>query len=277
MITLNTLPRPTITPVNGARTALESAITQMRKNTTQAVDLRSLAKHVDLNPFYLSHMFSKYVGISAKRYHQLVRLSIAKKILAETDMSITDVSIDCGYDSMGSFITMFKKAVGMTPLAFRQQLDTAKLDRQRIPQITPNLVNNAAAERLVVELAAPGSFEGCAFVALCNVDSNALLDCAAISFRQRTIVVFPIGCPQPLVVYAVAYSSSASLRDAIVDEPSLRGHSEIAIASAGKTASVTLGLREKSAFDVPFLLALPLLIQRRAAHLSWDLSIYKSA
>lgn len=259
MIDLSGLPRFAATPEGELRTAVEAAITQMRQNTTRTMNLDGLARHVDLNPFYLSHLFSRHVGISARRYHQLIRIGSAKRILARTEMNVTDVSLECGYDSLGSFVTTFKRTVGLTPTEFRKALST--LNSLEMPEILPNSATSGATS-LCLEITAPSDFSGCAFVAASHAESGHLVDCAAISFFHRSTINFSISRLQPLIFFGVAYSSRVPMRDAIVGEPELRGCCEV-ISGLTAQSKATLNLREARIVDAPFVSALPLLVGHR--------------
>lgn len=260
MIDLSDLPRFAATPEGEMRSAVEAAIAQMRRNATRTMNLDALARHVNLNPFHLSHIFSRYVGISAKRYHQLIRISSAKRTLARTEMNVTDVSLECGYDSLGSFATTFKRTVGLTPTEFRKALST--LTSLEMPEISPSSASVGGAAGLCLEIAAPADFHGCAFVAACRAESGHLMDCAAISFFHRSSITFSIPRWQPLIFFGVAYSSRVSIRDAIVGEPELRGCCEV-VSGPAPHSKVTLNLREARIIDAPFVSALPLLVRHR--------------
>lgn len=260
MIDLRDLPGFTVIPVNGTRTAVEAVIVRMRQRVTQPINLDGLAKHVDLNPFYLSHLFRKHVGMSAKRYHQLIRISAAKHVLAGTEMSITNAALECGYDSLGSFVTAFKRTVGLTPSEFRRGL--LALGSLDMPKISPKSIGTEGTIRLCAELIGPVHFDGCAFVAVCGAADGGLVNCAAVSFRHRTSLTFSLAEPQPLIVFAVAYSASASIRNAIVGEPALRARCEV-VPEPDSGIPAILNLREADPLDAPFVSVLPLLARQR--------------
>jgi AraC-like DNA-binding protein len=262
MIDPGDLPRITEVPGYGVHAALESVIIHMRRNVTQTMNLGGLAKHVDLNPFYLSHLFRKHVGISAKRYHQLVRISSAKQILAITEMKVTDVSLECGYDSLGSFITTFKRTVGLTPTEFRRGLLT--LDTLSFPDVHPRPIATTEAISLNLELVAPIHFVGCAFVAICDAENGVLVNCTATTFKHQSSITFPVNQWRPLTAFAVAYSANTCIRDAIIGEPALRARCDVTSGPA-PSLQVTLNLREAGPVDSPFVAALPLLARHRAS------------
>ena len=76
------------------------------------------------DPDYITKIFKKETGFSYKNYVIEKRLSLAKKLLTETDYSIHDIALHDGYDNYSYFTRLFKKSFGMTPVASRNQKDT---------------------------------------------------------------------------------------------------------------------------------------------------------
>lgn len=50
-----------------------------------------------------------------------MRLDRAKTFLRETDLAITEICFECGYESLGSFSTLFRREVGCSPREYRTQ------------------------------------------------------------------------------------------------------------------------------------------------------------
>lgn len=59
-------------------------------------------------------LFQNQTGLAFGRWRQQARLQLAVRLLAEGN-SVTAVALDCGYDSVSAFVSMFKKAMGTTP------------------------------------------------------------------------------------------------------------------------------------------------------------------
>jgi hypothetical protein len=58
-------------------------------------------------------------GTSPRRFLSAVRLHKAKNLLLETSTTVTNISYDVGYNSLGSFISRFTKSVGISPARYR--------------------------------------------------------------------------------------------------------------------------------------------------------------
>lgn len=85
------------------------------------LDLHTIARVVHLSPAYLSHLFSKEMHMTITQYLTSIRLEIAKKRLRESDDTVSEIADQVGYTSGGYFCKIFKKIVGMSPTAYRQQ------------------------------------------------------------------------------------------------------------------------------------------------------------
>lgn len=83
------------------------------------VTLTELANRVHLSPTYLSELFTTQLGQSPAQYRQRRRMRRAQVLLAETDLSITDIATDLGFSSPQHFATSFRQHHDTTPRQFR--------------------------------------------------------------------------------------------------------------------------------------------------------------
>ena len=91
-------------------------------NYDQDVSLKKTAEAVGINPFYLSHLFRKEMGISFLEYLTSVRISVAKKLLQQTKLSIMEICLEAGYQDPSHFAKIFKKKEGIRPTEYRKKL-----------------------------------------------------------------------------------------------------------------------------------------------------------
>ena len=91
----------------------------IRTHLNQELTRESLAAMVYLTPDYLSHLFKWETGFSLTNYIIYERIEEAKRLLAGSDMSISDIAIRCGFQSISYFSKQFKRFTGMTPREFR--------------------------------------------------------------------------------------------------------------------------------------------------------------
>ena len=97
------------------------------------VTLKNTAKAYFVNEKYLGRIFKKYTGMSFHEYLLITRLNAAKSKLEHTNMSIVDISTECGFCSSAYFGNVFKKKFGCTPNEYRKQFTLNKYrENQRI-------------------------------------------------------------------------------------------------------------------------------------------------
>jgi AraC family transcriptional regulator len=70
--------------------------------------------------YYFATLFKKSTGLSPHRYILHRRVSRARQLLQNTDLSVLDVSLDLGFQHQNNFARAFRRVTGMTPTGFRQ-------------------------------------------------------------------------------------------------------------------------------------------------------------
>lgn len=99
-------------PVHLARALLE------RRYDTP-ITIEDLSREVALSPFYLIRAFRRVYKQTPHQYLVEQRIAKAKELLRNTDLSVTDICIQVGFESLGSFSTLFRNATGLSPRAYR--------------------------------------------------------------------------------------------------------------------------------------------------------------
>ena len=90
----------------------------------ESLDLAEIARAACLSPFHLHRLFTRVFGYTPHRYAVWRRIERACRLLAQTDMPVTEVCLATGFQSLGSFSTLFKKVVGYSPQSFRLRCHT---------------------------------------------------------------------------------------------------------------------------------------------------------
>lgn len=91
-------------------------------NVGQKVTLKELGELVNLSKSQLNRILREKYNMSFKQKHIEVQIEHIKDMLANTDMSINEISERMGYTSAGNFISFFKQKTGSTPKAFRKTI-----------------------------------------------------------------------------------------------------------------------------------------------------------
>lgn len=83
------------------------------------IALDQLAQKIQVNKYYLAHIFSQNYGMSPIQYVQTLRLKESKYLLRTTDYAIKQIASITGFSSLGYFSQRFSKAEGMSPAKYR--------------------------------------------------------------------------------------------------------------------------------------------------------------
>lgn len=87
----------------------------------EPLDLATLAADVAMSPDHLVRTFRRVFGETPHRYLQRRRLERAMALLRTTDLSVTDICVAVGHESLGAFSQLFTEVVGCSPTAYRAQ------------------------------------------------------------------------------------------------------------------------------------------------------------
>ena len=98
----------------------EKILEYIYNNYQSNLTLEDLARRYNMSISSFSKKFKKTTGCGFKEYLTNVRLKKAIEKLLQTDESITDIAMECGFDSANYFGDVFKKAKGVSPLRYRK-------------------------------------------------------------------------------------------------------------------------------------------------------------
>ena len=103
-----------------ADTYYHYAANYINTNLFRNITVDELTEVLGITQPYLYNIFIGKCGISPKRYIITRKLSKAKQLLSETDMSINEVAASVGYTDALNFSKLFKQNTGYSPKAFRE-------------------------------------------------------------------------------------------------------------------------------------------------------------
>ncbi len=92
------------------------------QNYQRNIGRDAIAASICVAPTYLSKIFREQVGMSLREYINSCRIDHAKKLLADTNDTVSDIAIEVGFENIPYFSTIFKKYCHMTPFAWRSQV-----------------------------------------------------------------------------------------------------------------------------------------------------------
>ena len=90
------------------------------------ITIKQLSHEVALSPFYLIRLFRRVYKQTPHQYLIQLRIARAKELLSGSDLSVTEICADVGFESLGSFSALFRKTVGISPSAYRRSSHTIR-------------------------------------------------------------------------------------------------------------------------------------------------------
>ncbi len=83
------------------------------------ISLDDVSRVVDISPYYFSKVFKEESGMNFVEYLTSVRIAKAKELLEDSDYSMKEICVLCGYTDPNYFSRIFKKNVGVTPTEYK--------------------------------------------------------------------------------------------------------------------------------------------------------------
>lgn len=106
--------------------SIENVFQYIEANYHEKISVETLASLVNYNTQYFTRYFKHHTGETPVEYVNRIRLDKAIDQLMDTDKTILDVSLDCGFDSCSYFIKRFTKYKSMTPYVYRKMVKDHK-------------------------------------------------------------------------------------------------------------------------------------------------------
>jgi len=102
------------------RRRLSIAAAVIHARLGERLSIAEIASEACLSPFHFHRAFASFFGETPHRYLTRLRLERARALLRGSERSVMDVARDCGFESLGSFTTLFTKRFGVPPARFRR-------------------------------------------------------------------------------------------------------------------------------------------------------------
>src|SRR5262249_23524040 len=100
--------------------------------------IEAVARAVAISPFHFIRQFRAVFGVTPHQFRIGSRLDRAKHLLASGRLSVTEVCMEVGFSSLGSFSELFRRRVGATPSTYqRRLLRLARAPGTPPPELTP--------------------------------------------------------------------------------------------------------------------------------------------
>jgi AraC family transcriptional regulator len=101
------------------RRAVERVITNARERLCDPISLHDMSRVAYLSAFHFNRVFHQITGLPPAKFISAMRLNEAKRLLLNTELSVTDICFEVGYNSLSTFTRLFNERVGLGPREFR--------------------------------------------------------------------------------------------------------------------------------------------------------------
>jgi AraC family transcriptional regulator len=97
----------------------------MASHMDRGLSIAQIASECSLSRSHFSRAFKKNTGVSPRDWFLQMRLDKAKSLLTETQLTISRISLDCGFADQSHFTRVFTRVTGLTPFSWRRSLPLA--------------------------------------------------------------------------------------------------------------------------------------------------------
>ena len=106
---------------SGKNTVEKEMVSYIQQNFTGKILLKEFGEQFHLSEKYISRYFKEHFHITISQYVTYLRLEHAKHLLQDTNIPVTEVAMQSGYQNVSYFIRSFKKAYGVSPLKYKKK------------------------------------------------------------------------------------------------------------------------------------------------------------
>lgn len=100
---------------------IEKVVAYINDNLANPITRESICRELYISESYLSRTFTKEMGMTLFDYITECRVSRAKELLSTTDLTVTNICTQVGYNYAAYFTKIFKEKTGMTPNQYRDE------------------------------------------------------------------------------------------------------------------------------------------------------------
>ena len=129
-----------------------SARDLLRETHDRPLSIVAVAREAAMSPFHFIRQFHALFGETPHQFRIQARLDRAKHLLALSDYSVTDICMEVGFSSLGSFSELFRRRLGTAPSAYRRQVRSVMCLPGVLPrELTPGCLTLMGAAFAIFE------------------------------------------------------------------------------------------------------------------------------
>jgi AraC-like DNA-binding protein len=100
---------------------IQEAMARIEATCHEALPLNELASSVGLSPFHFLRVFRSVTGTTPHQYLIGARLRLAVRLLLDTELPVTRIAYEVGFQDLSNFVSTFRRVVGRSPGAYRRR------------------------------------------------------------------------------------------------------------------------------------------------------------
>jgi len=100
--------------------AISESVIYMDRHYADSITVKELAHNIHMTPYAFIRLFKRQIGLTPYEYLLKVRITKARFMLEQTDLSVAEISEQVGFHNVNNFIRKFKALASTTPLKYRQ-------------------------------------------------------------------------------------------------------------------------------------------------------------
>lgn len=97
------------------------------------LDLNEISRHACFSRYHFLRLFRQAFQKTPHQYLVERRIERAKELLTANELRVTDVCFEVGFQSLGSFSSLFHKSVGHPPITYREKSRETQAAKRQIP------------------------------------------------------------------------------------------------------------------------------------------------
>lgn len=106
-------------PLPAPYAAFANIVEFAREHLADGVEVPEIARHAGMSVATLSRRFREHMRLSPGEFLAQLRISRACKLLKDSPLNVTEIAIDCGYESPSAFSRAFRRQMNMSPSVYR--------------------------------------------------------------------------------------------------------------------------------------------------------------
>lgn len=239
--------------------AVQRVIGAIRQRLDEDISLADMASVAYMSRYHFNRTFRAVTGLSPCRFVSKLRVEAATRLLLSSDTSVTEICLEVGYSSLGTFIRRFSGVLGVSPTKLRmlQRSPSKNLLECLQREATPVPLLQA---KVVGQVRGPASFSGPIFIGLfpTPIPEGKPVACATILQPGKySISEVPEG---QYYVMALGMPWPRTVDDFFRYESALRGGGQQVTIGSGTVECEDIVLRAPATTDPPVLLNFPFLL-----------------